>query len=134
MRSFVPVAAICSLITFATSIPSAPAEAGQFTLRIAPHGHDAQALRRGLQLYSIFNGFKNHAKVRQNGNDNAAAIGQYGSGDVAAVFQQGSGNSGGVVQRGNNDAFALFQFGKNNASSTQQNSDGQVGIVLQGGW
>ena len=134
MRRIVPIATLCSLIAFGVSIPLASAEAGNITLRIRPHGHDAQVLRQGLQLYSLFQNFKNHAKVGQTGSNNAAGIAQYGSGDAAAVFQNGSRNSGQVVQSGNNDAFALFQFGKHNSSVTQQNRDGEVGIVLQGGW
>ena len=134
MRRFTPIAAVCSLIVLGLSVPFTQAEAGNFTLRIRPHGHDAQVLRQGLQLYSLFQNFKNHAQVNQNGSNNAAGIAQYGSGDAAAVFQNGSGNSGQIVQRGNNDAFALFQFGKNNGNVTQQNRNGEVGIVLQGGW
>lgn len=134
MRNFLPTATVCSLIAAGLLFPVSPAEAGHITIRIAPRGHDARVLRQGLQLYSLFQGFKNHAKIDQRGNNNAAGIGQYGSGDVAAVFQNGSANSGSIVQRGNNDAFALFQFGKGNTGNTQQNRDGQVGIVLQGGW
>ena len=130
MRRFI-AAALVSAIALGAAVP---AEAGQFSIRLTPHGHHARVLRQGLQLYSLFKNFKNQARVDQRGNGNSAGIGQFGSGDAAAIIQNGSGNSGKIVQRGNNDAFALFQFGNNNSSTTQQTRDGEVGILLQGGW
>ena len=134
MRRFAPLAVLLPLLTLGAGFTAAPAEAGQVTLHIRPHGRDAQALRQGLQLFGLFQNFKNRARVSQSGSNNAAGIAQYGRGDTAAIFQNGSGNSGGIVQRGNNDALALFQFGKHNTTTAEQNGNGEVGIVLQGGW
>jgi hypothetical protein len=133
-RTTLSVSLFSALLALSIVAPPAPALAGHITLKITPHGKDAQVLAQGLQLYAQFQNLTNHAKVSQRGNGNAAAIGQHGSGDVAAIFQNGNGNSGGVVQNGNNDGFALFQFGKNNGGSYSQNGNGQVGVVLQAGW
>jgi major curlin subunit len=134
MRRSTVVGLFSTLLVMATLTAPQPALAGHITLKITPHGKDAQVLGEGLRLYSDFAHLKNQASISQRGNSNAAAIGQHGTGDAAAIFQNGKGNAGTITQNGNNDGFALFQFGKNNGGSYTQNGNGQVGIVLQAGW
>jgi hypothetical protein len=116
---------------------AAPAGAGSVTFRVEPKGEDARALRTGLTLYSMFQGFKdrkkNSAKIDQKGNGNSAAVGQSGSGNRTSVFQRGSGHTAEVSQSGNNNTLGVFQFGKNTSYSGSQ-TGGEFGLIFQGGW
>jgi Curlin associated repeat len=116
---------------------AAPAQAknnGSVSLTISPNGRDAEVIREGLQIYSLFKSAKNRAKVDQRGAGNGAAIAQHGSGNTAEVFQRGKGNQATIEQTGNNNWFGVFQFGKKNNAVVSQNGNGRTGLILQGGW
>jgi len=129
------LAASLAAVVGVTSLPLAtPAEAGQVTFRIKPRGQDAQALRTGLALYSIFQGFKNRARVVQNGNGNAGGVAQNGTGNGALLVQDGNGQTGAITQTGNGNGCALLQFGRKTSGSCNQSGNGGLDLILQGGW
>ena len=127
-------ALIAASIGFATVAAPVAAEAGQITFHVRPRGKDARLLSQGLQLYSLFQGIKNRAKVVQNGNGNAAGISQNGSGNGALLVQNGDGQTGTITQNGNGNGCGLFQFGKKTSGSCTQNGNGNLDLVFQGGW
>lgn len=121
----------------ALSLIPAPASAGgRIGFTVSPRGEEAEALRTGLQLYSIARSLrkKNRARVDQHGQGNGAAIAQHGENNLASVFQRGRGNSGSISQNGNDNAYALFQFGKNGNTSVSQNGNGNAGARFEWGW
>lgn len=116
--------------------PQPAAAGGRLGFTVTPRGEEAQALRTGLQLYSIARGMrkKNRARVDQAGSGNGAAIAQHGEGNWAGVFQRGRGNSGSITQNGNDNGYALFQFGKNGNTSVSQNGNGNIGARFEWDW
>ena len=122
--------------TIATASFVTPAAAGgSFSISIAPQNADeANAMRAGMQIYSLFNGIKNGGGIKQNGYNNSAGLGQYGGGNTGIVHQEGSGHSGTVQQHGNDNAYGLFQFGKNTSADVSQYGHGQTGATFQFGW
>jgi len=111
-----------------------PAQAGSVSVMITPKGDSAKAVSKGLQIYSLFQGFKSRAEVDQRGQNNSAGIAQTGSGNVAGIFQRGNGHTGTITQNGSNNAFGIFQFGRKTSSSVSQTGSGNVGFLFQGGW
>ncbi|WP_421852191.1 curlin [Oricola sp.] len=112
-----------------------PASAGgQISIGIAPTNQEqADAMRAGLQIYSIVKGAQNGGLIEQLGNGNAAGLAQLGSGNVGVVHQDGNGHNGTVTQNGNNNAHGLFQFGENTDGHVSQNG-GESGLTFQFGW
>ena len=95
-------------LTLATSTAlAAPAMAGG-TLSFnfdARNGDDANAIRTGLALYSIYNDVKSNGHVSQRGLNNMAALGQRGSGNVGIVHQDGNNHHGSLNHAGNNNSY-----------------------------
>ena len=122
-------------MTIATSVLTVPAAAGgSVSISLAPgSAKDAQALRTGLQVYSLYNGIKNGG-IKQRGSGNIAGLLQNGGGNLGIVHQEGNGHNGTVQQNGNGNAYGLFQFGKNTNGHAVQNGNGQTGATFQFGW
>ena len=111
------------------------AAGGSISFDIAPtNAQDAQALKAGLQIYSIVNAVQNGASIKQIGMNNLAGIGQAGSGNLGIVHQKGNGHSGTLLQNGNNNAYGIFQFGENTNANVVQNGNGDAGATFQFGW
>lgn len=117
------------------SAAASPAFAGgQLTIEIAPaSAKSEQAMRLGLGLYALANGFKNGG-IKQKGNGNAAGLAQNGGGNLGVVHQEGDGHNGTLQQNGNGNAHGLFQFGKNTNGHVSQNGNGGTGATFQIGW
>ena len=115
-----------------TAAFAAPAHAGgQVAFTVTPTNADeAQAMRAGLALYSIVNGFSGGSGIRQAGFGNAAGLAQNGGGNLGVVHQQGSGHNGTLNQNGNGNAHGLFQFGRNTNGHVAQNGNGQTGATF----
>ena len=127
--------AVVSLAAVATmSIALSPAYAEGASITWRPRGEEAEAVRTGLGIYSLFRDLRNRAKTNQRGTNNGAAIAQHGRGNNAYVFQRGRDNSGAITQNGNYNSYGLFQFGRRNSTRIVQNGTGEVGITLQGNW
>lgn len=115
----------------------APASAGGITMMITPQGEHADIIQQGLQIYSIINQKKkkkNHAKVNQKGVGNAAAVSQRGIDNYGLVVQRGRDHTATIAQQGANNALGVFQFGRKTNIGLAQTGQGNVGLVLQGGW
>ncbi|CDX25598.1 conserved exported hypothetical protein [Mesorhizobium sp. ORS 3324] len=95
---------------------------------------DARALDLGLRAYSLYNGLRNGAHIRQFGRNNRAGIGQDGAGNLGIIRQQGSGHSAALRQVGNDNSYGIFQFGRNTDASVAQAGDGQSGAAVLFGW
>ena len=106
------------------------AAGGSISFDIAPtNAQDAQALKAGLQIYSIVNAVQNGASIKQIGMNNLAGIGQAGSGNLGIVHQKGNGHSGTLLQNGNNNAYGIFQFGENTNGSCAQYGNNQSSLT-----
>lgn len=132
---------LCALalaaVVAASAIVPAQARGGSVSLTINPQGRDAEVVREGFQLYSLFKGWKSHgssSRIDQRGVGNGAAVAQHGNNNVAEIVQRGNGHSGTVTQTGSNNWFGLFQFGRHTTSNVSQNGNGRTGLVIQGGW
>jgi hypothetical protein len=115
----------------------APALAGGgITMTLTPDGDTADVIQQGLAIYSLVQQFKgnNHAKVNQKGHGNAAAVGQHGIDNYGLVYQRGRDHTATLAQTGRNNALGVLQFGRNTHLDVAQYGQGQVGLVLQGGW
>ena len=114
----------------------APASAGGITMMITPEGDTADIIQQGLQIYSIVNRLKknNHAKVNQKGVGNAAAVSQKGIDNYGLVIQRGRDHTATIAQQGANNALGVLQFGRKTNIDLAQTGQGNVGLVLQGGW
>jgi hypothetical protein len=114
----------------------APASAGGITMMITPQGQYADIIQQGLQIYSIVNQFKknNHAKVNQKGVGNAAAVSQKGIDNYGLVVQRGRDHTATIAQQGANNALGVFQFGRKTNIDLAQTGQGNLGLLLQGGW
>lgn len=120
----------------AAPLATSPAAArhGQVSIVVTPKGRDAELVREGLIIYSLFKSSKNRANVDQRGSGNGAAIAQHGTNNLAEVFQRGKGHSATITQTGHDNAFGVFQFGRHTNSSVTQTGNGQGGLVITGGW
>ncbi|RWA80550.1 curlin [Mesorhizobium sp.] len=114
----------------------APAKAGgSIGLYYSPRtARDARALDFGLRAYSLYNGLRGGAHIRQLGRNNRAGIGQDGAGNLGIIRQEGSGHSATLRQDGNDNSYGIFQFGRNTDASIAQAGDGQSGAALLFGW
>ncbi len=95
---------------------------------------DAEALDLGLRAYSLYNGLRGGASVRQSGWNNYAGIGQSGSGNLGIIHQEGSGHSASLRQNGNGNSYGIFQFGRGTDANVAQTGNGQSGAALLFGW
>jgi len=117
-----------------TATLAAPALAGQISIDLVPaNAEQAQAMRVGLGMYALANGFSNGG-IRQNGFGNMAGLAQNGSGNLGVVHQEGDGHVGTLAQNGNGNAYGLFQFGRSTQGHVQQNGTGGTGATFQFGW
>ena len=127
------VAALMAL----TAVTPVSARGGSVSLTINPKGQDAQVVREGFFLYSLFKHSKSRgsgARIDQRGTGNGAAIAQHGNGNTAEVIQRGRNQQAMVTQNGANNWLGLLQFGRNTRSTVSQNGNGQTGLVIEGGW
>ena len=116
-----------------TALPAA-ARHGSVSFVLTPKRQDAQVVREGYLIYSLFKGFKNRAKIDQRGIGSGAAIAQHGENNTAEVFQRGNGHSATITQTGRDNLFGVFQFGRHTHSAVTQTGNGQTGLVIGGGW
>ena len=131
------IAAALAAATAMSPVMMAPAFArshGSVSVEITPKGQDAEVVREGFFLYSLFKGSKNRATINQHGTGNGAAIAQHGTGNTAEIVQRGSGHTATATQTGRNNWLGIFQFGRNTSSSVSQTGNGQTGLVINGGW
>jgi hypothetical protein len=130
------VAAGLTALTIGSVTLTAPAAAdGSISFTYVPtNPQDAQNLQTGLALYSIFNGIRHGASIRQYGVNNLAGMGQYGYGNLGIVHQEGSGHFATLNQYGSDNAYGIFQFGKNTSANVGQYGYGQAGATFQFGW
>jgi hypothetical protein len=127
----VALAAMIGSATFA-----APASAGgwlSFTY-VPTNSRDAQDMRVGLALYSLFSGIHKSGSISQHGVDNRAGLAQRGLGNTGVIHQEGRGHSATLRQNGNDNAYGVFQFGKNTNANVAQYGYGQTGATFQYGW
>ncbi len=123
------------VVGIASTSAIAPATAGgSLSISIAPtNAEEADAMRAGLQIYSIINSIQNGG-IRQHGNNNRAGLRQNGGGNFGVVHQEGNGHNGTLNQNGNNNAYGLFQFGENTNANVNQHGNGQTGATFVFGW
>jgi len=115
---------------------AAPAKAGgSIGFYYSPRAaRDARALDLGLRAYSLYNGLRSGAHVRQFGRNNRAGIGQDGAGNLGIIRQEGNSHSATLRQDGNDNSYGIFQFGRNTDANIAQAGDGQSGAALLFGW
>lgn len=119
-----------------TTAFAAPAFAGgtiSFSVD-AQNAEDANAIRTGLAIYSIFNDVQSNGHITQNGLNNLAALGQHGSGNVGIVHQEGNNHNGSLNQNGNNNSYGVFQFGNGANGHVNQSGNGEAGLLFQIGF
>ena len=114
----------------------APAKAGgSIGFYYSPRtARDARALDLGLRAYSLYNGLRSGAHIRQLGRNNRAGIGQDGAGNLGIIRQEGSGHIATLRQDGNDNSYGIFQFGRNTDANVAQAGDGQSGAAVLFGW
>jgi len=100
----------------------------------ATNADDANAIRTGLAIYSIFNDVKTNGHVTQNGINNAAALGQHGSGNTGLIHQEGNNHNASLNQNGNNNSYGIFQFGNGANGNVNQTGNGAAGLLFQIGF
>jgi len=127
-------AAIAALL--GVSALAGPAAAGgSIAYYLSPRtAQDAQVMDLGLRAYSLYNGLRNGAHIRQVGRNNNAGIGQNGNGNLGIVRQQGNSHSATLQQAGNGNSYGIFQFGRDTDTTVVQGGDGQSGAALLFGW
>lgn len=115
---------------------ASPAHAGgSIGFTVTPTGAgEAQAMRAGLAVYSIVNGFNGSSGINQIGSGNAGGLTQNGSGNLGVVHQQGSGHTGTLTQNGSGNAHGLFQFGNSSNGHVVQHGSGGTGATFVFGW
>ncbi len=129
------IAALAAAFIGSTTLPGSASAGGSVSFSHAPTSdQDIRALEAGLQFYSLYEGLKNGANIRQRGWNNAAGIAQYGSGNQGIIHQKGSGHSATLRQNGNGNSYGIFQFGKNTSANVSQYGNGQAGTTFQFGW
>jgi len=121
--------------TIGSAALSLPAAAGgSFSLTYVPtNTEDAQALRTGLALYSLFNGMQN-GTITQYGFNNMAGLAQNGAGNLGVIHQEGQGHNGTLTQNGNNNACGIFQFGQNTSANVNQTGNNGTCATIAFGW
>ncbi|TIQ32813.1 MAG: curlin [Mesorhizobium sp.] len=117
-------------------LASAPAMAGgSIGFYYSPRTtRDARALDLGLRAYSLYDGLRSGAHIRQFGRNNRAGVGQDGAGNLGIIRQEGSGHSAVLRQDGNDNSYGIFQFGRNTDANVAQAGDRQSGAALLFGW
>ena len=126
---------IAASAVIAMAALAAPAQAGgSISIGIEPTSQEqADAMRAGLQIYSLVKGAQSGGLIEQLGNGNSAGLAQLGSGNVGVVHQDGDGHNGTITQNGNGNSHGLFQFGKNTNGHVTQHG-GDSGLTFQFGW
>lgn len=119
-----------------TAAFAAPASAGgSFSFTYMPtNSRDAQDLRAGLALYSLFSGIQKSGSISQHGVGNRAGLAQHGFGNTGVIHQEGRGHTATLSQNGNDNAYGIFQFGRNTSADVGQYGYGQTGATFQFGW
>ncbi|MEW6631795.1 MAG: curlin [Pseudomonadota bacterium] len=127
-------AALATAVAF--PLFSSPARAGgSIGFYFSPRTtQDAEALDLGLRAYSLYNGLRSGASVKQLGWNNYAGIGQNGGGNLGIIRQEGNGHSATLRQSGNDNSYGIFQFGRNTDTNVVQTGNGQSGAALLFGW
>jgi len=121
--------AVAALASLALVAPASAA--GTFSFTILPGTtQEANAMRAGLQIFSLVNGLQNGANVVQNGFNNQAGIGQNGFGNNGLIYQEGRGHSANLQQNGYYNSYGIFQFGENTNANVVQNGYGQTGMTF----
>lgn len=130
------IAAALIAATLGTTAGAIPASAGgSVSVNVAPRTQqEADAMRFGLGLYSLYNDVKSGASVKQRGSNNTAGVAQHGRNNNGIVYQEGNGHTGTIRQNGNNNSYGLFQFGRGTSANVSQNGNGQSGMTFQWGW
>lgn len=127
-------AALTALIIGSATFAPPALAGGSISISVAPtNAKQEKAMRLGLGIYALANGFKNGG-IKQKGLGNMAGLGQNGSGNLGVVHQEGNGHVGTVQQNGDSNAYGLFQFGKNTEGHVAQNGNGGTGATFQLGW
>lgn len=127
-------AAIAASLSVSTLASPAMA-GGLIAFYLSPRtAQDAQAMDFGLRGYSLYNGLRNGANIRQFGRNNSAGIGQNGNGNLGIVRQEGRDHSATLQQNGNGNSYGIFQFGSNTDTEVVQSGNGQSGAALLFGW
>lgn len=127
-------ATVAAIVIGSAAIASPAFAGGQISISVAPGSAKSEkAMRLGLGVYALANGFKNGG-IKQKGFGNAAGLLQNGGGNLGVVHQEGNGHTGTLSQNGNDNAYGLFQFGKNTNGNVQQNGNGGTGATFQIGW
>ncbi|AYG63651.1 curlin [Rhizobium jaguaris] len=136
-RKFVNALGIATIAaSLGVSTLASPAMAGgSIRFYLSPQtAQDAEAMDFGLRAYSLYNGWRNGAHIRQLGRNNLAGIGQNGRDNLGIVRQEGVGHSATLQQSGNDNSYGIFQFGRNTDTQVVQRGDGQSGAALLFGW
>ncbi|TPK54869.1 curlin [Mesorhizobium sp. B2-4-19] len=130
------IAAIALATAIGLPLVSAPAKAGGSIgfYYAPPTARDGRALDLGLRAYSVYNGLRSSAHIRQFGWNNRAGIGQDGAGNLGIIRQEGSGHSATLRQDGNDNSYGIFQFGTGTDADVTQTGNGQSGAALLFGW
>jgi Curlin associated repeat len=114
-----------------TSLAAPASAAGSISLTILPGtAQDAQAMRAGMQIFSLLNAMESGASVSQNGMNNLAGIGQNGTGNNGIIYQEGNGHSANLQQTGNNNSYGIFQFGEDTNVDVSQYGNDQTGATF----
>ena len=100
----------------------------------ARNADDANAIRTGLALYSIYSDVKAKGQITQKGTGNTAALMQRGKGNTGLIYQEGNRNNGSLTQTGNNNSYGIFQFGNGANGQVNQTGNGRAGLLFQVGY
>lgn len=117
------------------ALPAPASAGGTFSIDVSPGSSGSeQAMRTGLQLYSMYNAIESGAGIRQRGHGNSAGIEQNGRRNSGIVHQEGRGHNGTLRQNGNGNSYGLFQFGRDTDGHVEQRGNGGTGATFQFGW
>ena len=124
------------LITVLTSTAVlTPATAGgMFSMTVTPRSQEqAQAVRFGMQMFSMIEGGRRSGSIGQHGHNNNAGLAQSGGGNHGLIHQKGDEHSATLQQRGGGNSHGIFQFGRGAKANVLQRGD-QTGATFQFGW
>lgn len=128
------IATIALLLGISAQAGSAMA-GGSIAFYLSPRtAQDAEVMDFGSRAYSLYNGLRGGAHIRQLGRNNLAGLGQNGRDNLGIVRQEGNGHSATLQQNGSDNSYGIFQFGRNTDTQVVQNGDGQSGAALLFGW
>lgn len=128
-----PISLAGIALALALASVTAPAQAGQLSINLAPNTADQrQMMQAGLGIYALVNNIEN-GKITQKGINNIAGIMQGGGNNLGVVHQEGNSHNGTLNQQGGNNSYGLFQFGKGTNAHVNQ-SGNQAGLGFVFGW